>query len=84
MKRVNVIIESEIYEKARAVAFVRKVSISEIFRKAIKEWMQSHLDKRAVLLLSESDEEKLLKILESDEFVSSEKAKKPSVNESVL
>lgn len=76
MKRVNVIIESDIYEKARVVAFLRKESISEIFRKAIREWMSAHIDKKAELLLTESDERKLLKILESDEFVPSDIAKK--------
>lgn len=76
MKRVNLIIESDVYEKARAVAFIRKESISEIFRKAIREWMSGHFDKKAELLLSESDEHKLLKILESDEFISAEEAKK--------
>ena len=76
MKRVNVIIETDVYEKARAVAFIRKESISEIFREAMREWMSGHFDKKAELLLSESDERKLLKILESDEFVSSDTAKK--------
>ncbi len=76
MKRVNVIVESEIYEKARAVAFIRKESISEIFRKAIREWMADHVDRKAELLLSEKDERKLLKILESNDFVSAEEAKK--------
>ena len=76
MKRVNVIIETDVYEKARAVAFIRKESISEIFREAMREWMSGHLDKKSELLLSESDERKLLKILESDEFVSSDTVKK--------
>ena len=76
MKRVNVIIESDVYEKARAIAFLRKESISKIFRKALREWMSKNTDKRAELLLSESDERKLLKILESEEFVSSDNAKK--------
>lgn len=75
MKRVNVIIESDVYEKARAVAFLRKESISEIFRKALREWMSGHVDKRAELLLSETDERKLLEILESDEFVTANEAK---------
>jgi hypothetical protein len=76
MKRVNVIIESDVYERARAVAFLRKESISEIFREAMREWMSTHLDKRVELLLSASDERKLLKILESDEFASAGKANK--------
>ena len=75
MKRVNVIVESDIYEKARAVAFVRKESISEIFRKAIREWMSGHFDGKAELLLTEKDERRLLKIIESDEFVSAADAK---------
>jgi hypothetical protein len=75
MRRVNVIVESDIYEKARAVAFVRKESISEIFRQAIREWLSGHLDGKAELLLSETDEHRLLKIIESDEFVAAVDAK---------
>jgi vacuolar-type H+-ATPase subunit C/Vma6 len=76
MKRVNIIIDSDLYDKARAIAFIKKESISGIFRKALREWMRKNLDKKTEILLSEHDEERLLKILESDEFFSSPKAKK--------
>jgi hypothetical protein len=76
MKRVNIIIDSDLYDKARAIAFIKRESISEIFRKALREWMAKNLDKKAGILLSEHDEERLLKILESDEFLPSSKAKK--------
>lgn len=76
MKRINVVIDSDLYEKARAVAFIKRKSISEIMRTALREWMNTHIDRKAEILLSETDEENLLKILESDEFISAEKAKK--------
>jgi len=76
MKRVNIIIDSDLYDKARAIAFIKRESISEIFRKALREWMAKNLDKKAKILLSERDEERLLMILESDEFLPSRKAKK--------
>jgi Arc/MetJ family transcription regulator len=76
MKRVNIIIDSDLYDKARAIAFIKRESISEIFRKALREWMGKNLDKKAEILLTERDEERLLKILESDEFLPSPKAKK--------
>ena len=37
--------------------------------------LSCHMDKRAEILLSETDERKLLKILESDEFVGADEAK---------
>lgn len=76
MKRVNVILEADLYDKARIVAFIKRKSISEIVRRALGEWLARHADARTEVLLSEKDERKLMKILESDEFVPAEKAKK--------
>jgi predicted CopG family antitoxin len=36
MKRLNITIDEELYEKARAMAFFRKESISAIIRKSLK------------------------------------------------
>lgn len=76
MKRVNIIIDSELYDKARAMAFLRRASISEIVRKALREWMEKNLDKKTEILLQETEEKKLLKILETDEFIPSSRVKK--------
>jgi Arc/MetJ-type ribon-helix-helix transcriptional regulator len=76
MKRVNIIIDSDLYDKARAMAFLRRASISEIVRKALREWMERNLDKKAEILLQETEEKKLLKILETDEFIPSSRVKK--------
>lgn len=76
MKRVNIIIEADLYDKARALAFVRRKSISEIVRGALRESLAKSLDAKTELLLSEKDEQKLLKILETDEFVNAASAKK--------
>jgi Arc/MetJ-type ribon-helix-helix transcriptional regulator len=76
MKRVNLILETELYDKARAVAFVRRQSVSEIVRGALHEWLAKNLDAKTELLLSEKDERKVLRILESEKFVPAEKAKK--------
>ena len=76
MKRVNIVIEADLYDKARALAFVRRKSISEIVRTALKESLARNMDPKAELLVSEKDERKLLKILESDEFVPAAAVKK--------
>lgn len=76
MKRVNIILEAELYDKARALAFVRRKSISEIVRTALRESLAKSMDARTALLLAEKDEQKLLKILESDEYVPAARAKK--------
>jgi Arc/MetJ-type ribon-helix-helix transcriptional regulator len=76
MKRVNIIMDSDLYDKARAMAFLRRASISEIVRKALREWMERNLDKKAEILLQETEEKKLLRILETDEFIPSSKVKK--------
>jgi hypothetical protein len=76
MKRVNVIIESDLYDKARVVAFVKKKSLSEIVRNALSEWLTVNVDAETELVLSEKDERRLIRILTTDEFIPSDKAKK--------
>ena len=76
MKRVNVILETDLYDKARVVAFIKKMSLSEIVRNALRDWLGTHLDEQAELVLSEKDEGRLLRILTEDEFVSLETVKK--------
>jgi len=56
MKRVNVILETELYDKARVVGFIRKKSLSEIVRDALRDWLRTNVDERAELVLSEKDE----------------------------
>jgi len=76
MKRVNIIIEDDLYEKARAVAFVRRQSISEVIRKALRQWMTKNIDKKSELVISEKEEKRILKILKTEEFVPLEEVKK--------
>ncbi len=76
MKRVNVILEADLYDKARVVAFVKKKSFSGIVRDALREWLSANLDVKTELLLSEKDARRVLQILETDEFVSLKDAKK--------
>ena len=60
MKRVNIIVESDLYDRARAVAFMRE-SISEVVRKAMREWMKRNFDKSAEIILSKTDQGRLQK-----------------------
>jgi hypothetical protein len=76
MKRVNVILEADLYDKARVVGFIRKTSLSEIIRDALRDWLKMNVDERAELVLSAKEERELLKILAEDEFVPFEQAKK--------
>jgi hypothetical protein len=76
MKRVNVVLEAELYNKARVVAFVKKKSLSEIVRNALSDWLSVNVDAETELVLSEKDERRLLRILTTDEFVPSDRAKK--------
>jgi len=76
MKRVNIILEADLYDRARLLAFVRRKSISKIVRDALREWLVRNADARTEILLAEKDERKFLRILESGDFIPSEKAKK--------
>ena len=50
MKRVNVILETDLYDKARVVAFVKKKSLSAIVRNALREWLSVNIDAEAALI----------------------------------
>jgi hypothetical protein len=76
MKRVNIILEADLYDKARIVAFVKRKSLSAIVRGALSEWLTKNVDAEIELLIAEKDEKHLLKILESDKFIPAESAKK--------
>ena len=76
MKRVNVILDADLYDKARVVAFVKKKSLSEIVRNALSEWLTLHIDSETELVLSAKDEKRLLRILTTDEFIPLDEAKK--------
>ena len=76
MKRVNVILEADLYDKARIVAFVKRKSLSSIVRGALSEWLTRNVDAGTELLIAEKDEKRLLKILASDEFIPQEEWRK--------
>jgi len=76
MRRINVIINEDLYRKAKAVAFLRNESLSEIIRSSLDEWIQKRMGKREELILSAKDEKEILDILASDEFLTSEELKK--------
>ena len=74
MKRLNITIDSDLYEKARALAFIKRVSISQIIRTSLSDWLEKN-KKMIDRVLSEQDEDRLLKILKNDEFIESEEVK---------
>ena len=76
MKRVNVILETELYDKARVIGFIRKKSLSEIVRDALRDWLKTNVDEKAELVLSAKEERELLKILAEDDFVPLDQVKK--------
>jgi len=41
MHRLNLTIDKELYEQARAVSFIEKKSISQIVRESLKEYLVS-------------------------------------------
>jgi len=76
MKRLNITIDEDLYKKVKALSFFRNESISEIIRKSLKAWLDKKMKKEEELILSAKDEKEILEIISSDEFVSSEEAKK--------
>jgi predicted CopG family antitoxin len=76
MKRLNITIDEELYRKVKALSFFRNESISEIIRKSLQAWIDKKMSKKEEMFLSAEDEEEILEILSSDEFIPSEDVKR--------
>jgi metal-responsive CopG/Arc/MetJ family transcriptional regulator len=74
MHRLNLTIDEALYEKARAVSFIEKKSISQMIRESLTEYIEknSKTKEQANLILEANDEKEILSILANDEFISNE------------
>ena len=74
MHRLNLTIDEELYEQARAVSFIEKKSISAMIRESLSEYIakNSKTKQQAKLILEADDEKELLNILSKDEFSSND------------
>jgi hypothetical protein len=77
MQRLNLTIDKELYEQARAFSFIQKKPISQIIRESLAQYLNANIEtkQKATLLLEADDEEEILRILKEDDFLSSESFK---------
>ena len=76
MHRINLTIDKDLYEQARAIGFLEKKSISQIVRESLRTYISKPKRRRAALLLSAEDEKKILRIMHNDSFATSKEFKK--------
>ena len=76
MHRINLTIDEDLYEQARAIGFLEKKSVSQIVRESLRIYISKPKRRRAALLLSAQDEKKILRIMHNDSFLTSEEFKK--------
>jgi hypothetical protein len=72
MHRLNLTIDEALYEKARAVSFIEKKSISQMIRESLSEYIakNSKSSQQADLILEAEDEKEILDILANDKSIS--------------
>jgi hypothetical protein len=72
MHRLNLTIDENLYEKARAFSFLENKSISQMIRESLIEYLDKSKEKKAQveLLLEATDEKEILSILKNDTFSS--------------
>ena len=58
MHRINLTIDKDLYEQARAIGFLEKKSISQIVRESLRTYLSKPKRRRAALLLSAQDEKR--------------------------
>ena len=70
MHRLNLTIDEELYEKARAFSFLENKSISQMIRESLGEYLDKNKEKsdKAQLLLEADDEDEILAIIKNDDF----------------
>lgn len=69
MHRLNLTIDEPLYERARAVSFLHKISISELIRQSLSEFIaKSGSEEKAELLLEADDEEEIRAIIAENSF----------------
>jgi len=75
--RLNVTIDEILYEKARAVSFIEKKSISQMIRESLSEYLSKNTKtkQQANLILETDDEKEILSILANEEFTSNDNFK---------
>ena len=77
MQRLNLTIDENLYEQARAFSFLEKKPISQILRESLKEYFNNHEKKaQSELLLGSKDTAEVLAVLKNDEFASNDDFKK--------
>ena len=74
MHRLNLTIDEELYEQARAVSFIEKKSISAMIRESLSEYIakNSKTKEQANLILEADDEKEILSILANEEFTTND------------
>ncbi|MBS9782830.1 MAG: hypothetical protein KGV43_03420 [Arcobacter sp.] len=78
MHRLNLTIDENLYEQARAFSFIEKKSISQIIRESLHEYISKNtkIKEKANLILEADDEKEILSILKNDYFISNDDFKK--------
>ncbi|WP_456432890.1 hypothetical protein [Nitratifractor sp.] len=78
MHRINLTIDENLYERARAASFIEKKSISQIVRESLQEYLSKNekLRGKTELILEADDEKEILDILDNDTFVSDDEFKR--------
>ncbi len=78
MHRLNLTIDENLYEQARAFSFIEKKSISQIIRESLAEYISKNTKtkEQAELILQANDEKEILSILKNDDFISNDEFKK--------
>jgi len=72
MHRLNLTIDENLYQKARAFSFLENKSISQMIRESLSEYLDKSKEKntQAELLLEADDEEEILVIMKNEDFIS--------------
>ena len=74
MHRLNLTIDDWLYEEVKELSSVEKKSLSQLIVDSLEEYISKHSngDKQHKLVLESEEEKEILKILNSDSFISND------------
>ncbi len=72
MHRLNLTIDEPLYEKARTISFLQKVSISELVRQSLTEFLAKNSAAQTAQIILETDDEDEIKAIIADNAFSTQ------------
>ena len=67
LRRINITFDEDLYQKVKALCFIKKKPVSEYIRESVISFMTEEMERKAEEVLSAEEESELLKLMKAEE-----------------